>query len=272
MEPKPVEQTRRPGYPTRREMLAGAASFVLVNVAGIHVAFAEAALDGLHVAPIFEHGTGRGATGCVVVSPPVFLSEEQALQVIREELARHGIELKGADVVLEGVRIPQRFRNYESEETDERDLGRDALIGWKRAKPLKVDGLDSQRRIAVEFVSKRHYYELGGVQESYGSHALDHADPSEFRGWYSSAQSYDFKGTAEFVAEQVKEQDTQPIFLGVFYDPQREPAAKKGETTLREALQMPKKTLEERKEDSKKLLRQQAQDFVAWLKKEKAIP
>jgi hypothetical protein len=35
------------------------------------------------VAPIFQHGEGRGATGCIVMSPPVFLSEEEALQVIR---------------------------------------------------------------------------------------------------------------------------------------------------------------------------------------------
>ena len=37
------------------------------------------------VAPVFEHGKGRGIAGCIVVAPPVFLSEEEALQVISEE-------------------------------------------------------------------------------------------------------------------------------------------------------------------------------------------
>ena len=40
------------------------------------------------VAPIFEHGKGRGATGCIVIAPPVFLSEEDARQAIEEELKR----------------------------------------------------------------------------------------------------------------------------------------------------------------------------------------
>ena len=40
------------------------------------------------VAPIFQHGEGRGATGCIVMSPPVFLSEEEALLVVREELGK----------------------------------------------------------------------------------------------------------------------------------------------------------------------------------------
>jgi hypothetical protein len=59
------------------------------------------------VAPIFEHGEGRGATGCVVVTFPVFLSEEEAMQVIREELAEHGIDLtRGPD--LEGLTVMPR--------------------------------------------------------------------------------------------------------------------------------------------------------------------
>src|ERR1035438_3198523 len=38
-----------------------------------------------HVAPLFIHGEGRGAFGCVATNPPIFLSEDEAKQVIREE-------------------------------------------------------------------------------------------------------------------------------------------------------------------------------------------
>ncbi|HBO43451.1 MAG TPA: hypothetical protein DD670_05880, partial [Planctomycetaceae bacterium] len=47
------------------------------------------------VAPVFEHGEGSGSTGCIVMTPPVFLSEEEAMQIIKDELAKHGIALSG---------------------------------------------------------------------------------------------------------------------------------------------------------------------------------
>ena len=83
MEPKPVKRGRPPAYPTRREVLAGAASLGLVNLTGLRLVLAESGEQRISVTPIFEHGTGRGATGCIVVSSPVFLSEEEAMQVIR---------------------------------------------------------------------------------------------------------------------------------------------------------------------------------------------
>ena len=108
MEAKPVQVFPRPGYPTRREVLAGAASFALLGLTGCSFAFAESEEGKITVAPIFKHGEGRGATGCVVVSPPVFLSEEEGMQILREELAKHGIQLK-AGGTLEGIRVPGRM-------------------------------------------------------------------------------------------------------------------------------------------------------------------
>jgi hypothetical protein len=91
MEAKPVEHHKPPAYPTRREVLAGAASFALASVANCTFVFAKSEEGKITVAPIFKHGEGRGATGCVVMTPPVFLSEEEGMQILREELAKHGI-------------------------------------------------------------------------------------------------------------------------------------------------------------------------------------
>ena len=102
MEPKPVRHSEQPAFPTRREVLAGAATFAVVNLTGCSFVFAEPEAAKTTVAPIFEHGDGRGATGCVVVSPPVFLSEEEGMQILREELAKHGVHLKTGGT-LEGV-------------------------------------------------------------------------------------------------------------------------------------------------------------------------
>ena len=112
MEPKPVQEDQRPAYPTRRDVLAGAATFALANLVGCDFVMAEPESGKVIVAPVFEHGEGRGATGCIVVSPPVFMSEEEGMQILREELAKHGIQLK-AGGTLEGIRVPARSESYE---------------------------------------------------------------------------------------------------------------------------------------------------------------
>ncbi|MGA2255020.1 MAG: hypothetical protein ABSG53_10190 [Thermoguttaceae bacterium] len=70
MEPKPVQHQEQPSYPTRREVLAGAATFAMVNLTRCDVVSSEPETGRITVAPIFGHGEGRGATGCLVVSPP----------------------------------------------------------------------------------------------------------------------------------------------------------------------------------------------------------
>ena len=60
------------------------------------------------VAPVFEHGDGRGVTGSILTTPPVFLTEEEGLQVLRDELAEVGVELSKQAVEVNGVRIGER--------------------------------------------------------------------------------------------------------------------------------------------------------------------
>ena len=60
------------------------------------------------VAPIFKHGEGRGATGCVAVSPPVFLSAEEALHVIKEELTQQGVNISDENVQFDSVSLPRK--------------------------------------------------------------------------------------------------------------------------------------------------------------------
>ena len=65
--------------------------------------------DAFSVAPVFIHGEGRGALGCVVVSPPVFLSEAEALEVLahvglRQVLRQHDAVVDVDAVGVEGDR------------------------------------------------------------------------------------------------------------------------------------------------------------------------
>jgi hypothetical protein len=233
MEPKPVRHSEVPAYPTHRDVLQK---------------------GRISVAPIFEHGEGRGATGCVVVSPPVFLSEEEGMQVLREELAKHGIQLKKA-AALEGVRIPRQVFISEFDGLGTKIAQEMVAEAKKHAKPLKLDGTDSDKRIAVKFVSRNDYFDLG-------------APMSE-----TTVQGYDFKVIAEHVATEVKKQANQHVFFGVFYDPlAREFQIERHKDGEKIDIDVELRSQERRgKDDSATLLRRQAQDFIAWLKEQKAI-
>jgi hypothetical protein len=255
MEVKPVPQVREPSYPTRREVLAGAASFALFSLAGGHFLFAVPEEGKTTVAPIFEHGNGRGVTGCIVVSPPAFLSEEEAMQIIREELFKQGIQLK-AGGTLESVLIPSRELRHGIEVVDGKNREKITIVVRPgKGVPLKLDGVDSEKKIEVEFISKENYHDRGG--------------PSSM----SSVQRYDFKEVAQYVAEQVNKQDKEPVYFGIFYDPLSRSLQVKRTDKLDKTDRKKEREAREKqeREESKSKLRLQAQDFVAWLKEQKAI-
>lgn len=251
MEIEPVESHDQPAYPTRRDMLLGTASFLLVSLTGCSAGSPEAQDGQTIVAPIFEHGEGRGAEGCLVITPPVFLSEEEAMQILREELAQHGIRLK-AGHVLKGVSLPGRC--WQEELTEGKDGEKDVkftVVEIADRKPLKLDGVDPDKHVAVKFVSRREYCDLGGPKDG------------------STVTSYDFKDVARYVVDHAKKHGRNPVVLAVFYDPLGEMSERGdwGEGWREDWKEEEKR----RKAESKVKLRQQAQDFAAWLKKEKAI-
>ncbi len=234
------------------------AGFALASLGGRLCVFAATEEGKTIVAPIFEHGEGRGATGCIVVSPPVFLSEEEAMQIIREELAKHGIQLKPG-VALKNVRIPRRMtlatkdgktrlKEFDFESDPElKALSKEAREAAKSLapRPLALNGLDSNKKVAVEFISEKNYSDLGGPLSG------------------STVQHYDFKEVARYVAAKAKKQGKEMLYLGIFYEP--------AGTTKRELMDSWKKREEKGKTEAGKLLRSQVQDFTAWLKEKKVI-
>ena len=130
MNAQPVRRQKVPRYPTRLEVqanptllekhlppawkthaeMAGLVGVLLTANACVDLAQnsgTNPTVKHAIVAPIFVHGEGRGAVGCVVVNPPVFLSEQDAMQVIREELKKAGVVLSDNKVPLHGISIPQ---------------------------------------------------------------------------------------------------------------------------------------------------------------------
>lgn len=206
MQPKPVLHVESPDFPTRREVLAGGVKllFCCAGAAGCHYESTEGSPKTGHndaptakrhgvatVAPVFAHGEGRGAIGCVVVAPPVFLSEEEALQVIKEVLSKAGIDL-GPGTPLVGVSLRQL--------ADGDDDGPFSAQKPRERVPVDLDAADLKKRVAIQFVTS--------------DDSTRFSAPS-----MSTVQSFDTKGVAEALGRAIAEDAKEPLYVGVFYDP-----------------------------------------------------
>jgi hypothetical protein len=198
------------------------------------------------VAPLFEHGEGRGVSGCIVVAPPVFLSEEEALQIIREELNLAGVDMPVVNVPLEGVKPPGWRARFLGHRTD--DPVMDGMDG-----KVRIDLENLQRHVGVEFVSADDCLEMEEKEE------------------FSSVTEYDCKGTAQRLARSVRK-SKEGLYFATFYDPtavlssddvRSAMAMHPNQDELRAAMQ---KLREKAKVEPKRLLREQVRDFVTWLK------
>jgi hypothetical protein len=191
------------------------------------------------VAPIFEHGDGRGSFGCVSIAPPAFLSEEEAFDVICAEAEKAGITLAAGGLTLKGVKLPKTKYN----------LNEDSKVDSSKKGDLVLDGYDSENKIGVEFVSLQDYDEW-------------HAE----EGMWSSVSDYDFLSAAQILRDGLGKK-TQDNAVGIFYNPM---------PRLDEKLIFDEKTTFEEKEailkeEAAAQLRKQVIDFLEWLKGEGII-
>lgn len=89
--------TRWRNHPLALQAMAATASLFLASCqTGSHP---SKSTHHATIAPLFPHGDGRATFGCIVVLPPVCLSEEDARQVIVEEAQRHGIHFQEGGTV-----------------------------------------------------------------------------------------------------------------------------------------------------------------------------
>ncbi|HOB21158.1 MAG TPA: hypothetical protein PKO35_10710 [Candidatus Atribacteria bacterium] len=264
MEVKPVRSYKKPGYPDKLTVMSGPELLKSVPErwkANARALFAMSALfaitaagcgpvpdmtsgdgdeknpgrksDPALVAPIFEHGGGRGGFGCVSISPPVFLSEEEAMDVIRAEAEEAGISLDRGGLTLKGVRIP-KTRYYRSTSSTKKG-------------ELELDGYDADKEIAVEFVSLKDYNDWWTKENE-----------------MATAGTYGFIDAARLLRDGL-EGRTKDTAVGVFYDPAP------FDTNLWEQGLSFEEIQAELKKQSIESLRQQVRDFIEWLKGEGII-
>ena len=151
----------------------------------------------LNVAPLFIHGEGTGSMGCVMISPPVFMSEEEALAIIKSETESAGLDFSAAS-------IPEyAATNNKGKETSQ--------YSWENSKYQLGDGnigldlYDEKKSVAVTFISMEEA-DQRSLPDKNGNY------------WESSVSSYHPRELAELSAEDFAKQNGD-IAVGVFYDP-----------------------------------------------------
>jgi len=196
------------------------------------------------VAPIFHHGEGRASYGCIVVNPPVFLTEYEARQVIEEEARKWGIHFECQEEILPDVQTTSTIL-----------MGGDPLDLKTVKRAVVLDGTDYWHRVSYEFMSRSDYRQWADPRDFYGTvEVLNAVEASEkLRGKLQDAHA--------------------PGYYAVFYEPFERPpevqssASDKSATqTLRVSMSSWERGRETARERAHEDLRAQVRDFIQWLK------
>ena len=208
----------------------------------------RAAVPPSHVAPIFVHGSGRGAFGCVASSAPVFLTEDEARQVIQQEARTAGLEFEPGALTLHGVEVPVTHLYSCIGVNGELKPAEPAV----EKRDLPLDGFDRKHNVAFEFVSGKDYA----------------AWQTKHPQCVSSVSLYDVKDAAARLRDGLATSPPAP-WLGVFYEPA---AGSVGSPLIPPKPSGPARQLtrEEQREaagqQNGEELRKQVRDFLQWLK------
>ena len=139
-----------------------------------------------NVAPVFAHGEGRGATGCIVMSPPVFISEDEAIKIILDKLRAEGYNFSKENCPTFDFEVLPI-----ANECDEPK-------GKAKIK-LKMDAYNPNSKWAIQFITTSDY------------------DKFKNDDCWSSVSGYDTKQAAEIINQELKKQKKTNAV--VFYDP-----------------------------------------------------
>jgi hypothetical protein len=223
-----------------------------------------------YVAPVFEHGDGRGAVGCEVIAPPVFISEEDARNIIIEMLAKHGIEFDMQDKDVDGIQFPtfdgRPIISYSLDDTV------DKPIDWQT---LNLDLFSSKYNLGIEYVSRTDHYALGGPFSDMSVKvynlikiANDALEKLSEYGKFNGAVFYDPMVLADWKHVDSSYWKLQRK-ISKLQTKQREKKLTEKERPKLEALfqQLAEERLKQPDyEKGREELRAQVRDFIAWLK------
>jgi hypothetical protein len=167
---------------------------LLENKANDGTRITKRKLDSSFVAPLFHHGNGIGVFGCVVIMPPVFINEQEARQIIINELKKEGlifdsIAQPDQKIIIKTNKLIWEETNGEYRERDTTEI-----------KELEFDGYNKDLNLAFCFISRRNFQ------------AITDEEPET-----SSVSHDDFKKTSDKVRREIKKANN--LNAVVFYEP-----------------------------------------------------
>jgi len=152
----------------------------------------------INVAPLFVHGAGTGSIGCEMIVPPVFMSEQEALAIIRSISEAAGLNLS-ASLTPPAYRATDN--RTDSEYAGEQDYA--LVLGGGK---VGLDLYDKNKNVAVAYISMR---EAGAKYVDSAGETIE--DP------HGSAY-YNPRELARLTIEDFAKQRGD-ISIGVLYDP-----------------------------------------------------
>jgi len=94
----------------------------------------------IKIAPIFLHGYGQGAIGCIVISPPAFLSEMEAMEIIEKKLQEAGILIDQKNFLIDKIELHDSH-------------------------PFYFEGYNSHYNLGIKYISKWNYFKTGSPRD-----------------------------------------------------------------------------------------------------------
>ena len=179
--------------------------------------------------------------GCVMIAPPVYLSEADAMKIIFEELKKEGLTFEDK---YKGDSLSIEFKKLVfSEDTTIRNYV-DRFSHTTKKRNLYPDAYNEKLNLLIQYVSFEDY-------EKYGDQEIP----------WSSVYTFEIKKAAQKIRKAYLEEAQHGAV--VFYDPVGR--------TERKYRGNWKKMEKSGRENAVKMLKLQVADFIEWLKKEYRI-
>jgi hypothetical protein len=194
--------------------------------------------------PLFEHGIGVGVFGCVSVAAPIYLSEDDAFAVIKDEFERMNLTVVQGGCMVENIQIP-KINPYFSLDGEENKI-------QTQNGSFEFDFAVMESPVVMEYVSINDMRMWESVEPDENGET-----------WVSSILSYNYKEAAQVLNTSLNETSSETVH-GVFYDP-AEWADLDGIPEDDDWEETFSKLAGEARQRAADILREQVKDFLEWL-------
>ena len=217
--------------------------------------------DSIKVAPVFVHGDGSGVIGCVVMSAPVFISENDAMEIISKEFNKVNLLIDTNNLPIISFQADAIADYCYQMEFASKKINAGANTNKSNQAKLNIEmsGINKKNNLLIKFVTKADYFKF-------------HSDSCK-SGW--SIKSLNTKKAAQLIQNELAKKSS--INAVVFYDPiaymnfDDDDDIEKRDSLGNIINTDYDNIRDDAKKGAKELLTAQVRDFIQWMKNEGMI-